>query len=58
MVFTSVQIERYLTVTINSDGWRHLTKYFILKTGYGPSVDFLALGILVYELVEVFIFQI
>ena len=28
----------------------------VLKTGHGPSVDFCALGILVYELVEVFSF--
>ena len=29
----------------------------LLKTGHGPSVDFWALGILVYKLVEVFCFQ-
>ena len=28
----------------------------VLKTGHGPSVDFWALGILVYALVEVFCF--
>ena len=28
----------------------------VLKTGHGPSVDFWALGILVYELVEIFSF--
>ena len=59
LIFTSVIFLKVSTKTFSFCGTaEYVPPEVVLKTGHGPGVDFWALGILAYELVEVFSFQI
>ena len=58
-IFTNANLLKVSTKTYSFCGTaEYVPPEVVLKTGHGPIVDFWALGILVYELVEVFSFQI
>ena len=58
-IFTSAIFKKVSMKTYSFCGTaEYVPPEVVIKTGHGPSVDFWALGILVYELVEVSIFKI